>query len=452
MSKQKNVREVALELLEAIDKQQSYSNLLLNQMIQKNKMNKLDIPLLTEITYGTIQRKLTLDFYLDPFLRKKTNHWVRLLLRLSLYQMVYLDRVPDRAIIHEAVEIAKKRGHRGIGSLVNGVLRSIQREGLPSIEEIKDRKKRLSIETSHPLWLVERWIDQFGFEKTKEMCEANLIAPVQTARVNETRATREEVIQALEAEGFAIEASPIIPVAIRAMKGNLAHSKVYKDGLMTIQDESSMAVAYALKISLDQQVLDACAAPGGKTTHIAEKLQNTGSVTALDLHPHKIKLIIDQAERLHLNNISTRVLDSRKAEEVFKKESFDRVLVDAPCSGFGVLRRKPDIKYSKTKQDIESLIDVQLSILSEAAKMVVKGGLLIYSTCTVDQEENVGTVHRFLTNHKDFEPHSLQLPEPLMVLSNGHTLQLLPQDFGSDGFFIACFRKKVGETGNNQAI
>lgn len=442
MNKRKNVREVALELLELVDKRQSYSNLLLNQLIQKNKVSALDIPLLTEISYGTIQRKLTLDYYLKPFLRKEVEHWVRLLLRLSLYQMVYLDKVPDRAIIHEAVDIAKKRGHRGIAGLVNGVLRSVQRKGLPSLEEIKDKTKRLSIETSHPLWLVERWTNQFGFEKTKEMCEMNLLAPVQTARVNEMKATRAQAIQALEIEGFAVQPSPIIPVSIRALKGNLAHSKAYKDGWLTIQDESSMAVAYALELASDLQVLDACAAPGGKTTHIAERLANTGKVTALDLHPHKIKLIADQAKRLQLQNIVTHVLDSRQVSERLKEQSFDRVLVDAPCSGLGVLRKKPDIKYTKSEQDIESLKKIQRSILAEAAKVVTKGGLLVYSTCTVDEEENIGTVEHFFSNHQQFKPHTLHLPEPLMAFANDHILQIFPQDFGSDGFFIACFERK----------
>ena len=163
----KNVREIALEVLEAIDKHQSYSNLLLNQVIKKHHITGLDTGLLTEIVYGTIQRKMALDYYLQPFLKKKVEHWVLILLRLSLYQMVYLDKVPERAVVHEAVEIAKKRGHKGITGVVNGVLRSIQRQGLPSLDLIKDPLERLSIETSHPIWLVERWNEQYGFEKTK---------------------------------------------------------------------------------------------------------------------------------------------------------------------------------------------------------------------------------------------------------------------------------------------
>lgn len=440
--KKKNVREAALEVLETIDKQQSYSNLLLNQVIKKYEITGPDKGLLTELVYGTIQRKLTLDYYLQPFLKKQPDHWVLLLLRLSLYQIVYLDKIPERAAIYEAVEITKKRGHRGITSMVNGVLRSIQRKGLPSLEAIEDPLQRLSIETSHPYWLVKRWSEQFGYEKTREICEINLLAPLQTGRVNTMAATREQVLEELEKEGFIVQPSPIIPSAIRSMKGNLAQSTAYRNGHLTVQDESSMAVGYALNIEPGQHVLDACAAPGGKTTHIAELLKNTGYVTALDLHPHKIKLITENASRLGLTNIEAKVMDSREAGEILTNESFDRVLVDAPCSGLGVLRRKPDIKYSKSEADIESLAAIQRTILNEAARLVKIGGLLVYSTCTIDKEENNGTINEFIAAHPEFEPHPLQLPSALLPLAHEHTLQIFPQDFGGDGFFIACFKKR----------
>ncbi|MBS4203834.1 16S rRNA (cytosine(967)-C(5))-methyltransferase RsmB [Lederbergia citrea] len=440
----KNVREAALDVLEAIDKHQSYSNLLLNQVIKKHKINGPDTGLLTEIVYGTIQRKLALDYYLRPFIKKQPDNWVLNLLRLSLYQMVYLDRVPDRAVFYEAVEIGKKRGHKGIASLVNGVLRSIQRQGIPSLDDIDSPLERLSIETSHPLWLIQKWEAQYGLETTRAMCEENLLAPVQTVRINKMKATREEVLQMLEAEGFAVQPSPIIPVAIRILKGNAVHSDTYRNGYISIQDESSMAVAFALDISENMKVLDACAAPGGKTGHIAELLGGTGLVNALDLHPHKIKLIKENADRLGLNNIEAEALDSRDASDAFSLESFDRVLVDAPCSGLGVLRRKPDIKYSKSQNDIEALQNIQIKILSETAGLVKKGGLLVYSTCTVDREENDGTVNQFLEQHPDFEPHPLNLPLGLseLVESGSHTLQIFPQDFGGDGFFICSFKKK----------
>lgn len=444
----KNVRETAVELLEAIDKNQAYSNLLLNKTIEKNHLDKIDVGLLTELTYGTLQRKMTLDFYLEPFLKnnKKLESWVINLLRITLYQMIYLDKIPDRAAIFEAVEIAKKRGHKGISGLVNGVLRNIQRSGLRDLKEINDPVERLAIETSHPLWLVKRWVDQLGFTRAKKMCEMNLTAPLQTARVNLTKISREECISRLEEEGFAVERSPIIPEAIKALRGNLAASQAFKEGLFTIQDESSMLVAYALGIQSNEKVLDACAAPGGKTTHIAERLNATGSVYSLDLHEHKVKLIKENAARLGLNNIEAKALDSRKVQEQFESETFDKILLDAPCSGLGVMRRKPDMKYTKKEEDLGRLQEIQTNLLKSVAPLLKKDGILVYSTCTIDKEENQQVVENFLKEYPEFSGDitlSERMPEAVRALVNGFSLQILPQDFGSDGFYIACLRKKV---------
>jgi 16S rRNA (cytosine967-C5)-methyltransferase len=447
-NKKKNVREAAMDLLEAIEKNQSYSNLLLNSTIEKNKISSIDTGLLTELTYGTLQRKMALDYYLKPFIKnsKKLETWVLQLLRITLYQMVYLDKIPDRAAIFEAVEIAKKRGHKGISGMVNGVLRSIQRQGIPSLEAVSDPIERLSIETSHPEWLVNRWVSQFGFDRTKEMCEVNLTAPLQTARVNLTKTTIRECIEDLDEEGFLIEKSPIIPEAIRSLKGNLAFSRAYKKGMITIQDESSMLAAYALAPRENELILDACAAPGGKTTHIAETMKLTGGVISLDLHEHKVKLINENAKRLGLGNIRTIAMDSRNAGEQFNKEYFDRILLDAPCSGLGVMRRKPDMKYTKKEQDLYQLSTIQQNLLNSVSPLVKKGGILVYSTCTVDKEENENTVSQFLKDHPEFEMDTAlkeRMPEAIKPLVTDGYLQIFPQDFGSDGFFIASLRKKV---------
>ncbi|WP_409292181.1 16S rRNA (cytosine(967)-C(5))-methyltransferase RsmB [Peribacillus sp. SCS-37] len=443
----KSVRQIALEVLDSVERNQSYSNLLLNKMITKHKLSGLDAGLLTELTYGTIQRKMTLDYYLSPFVKfNKTQGWIVNLLRLSLYQMVYLDKIPDHAVLFEAVEIAKKRGHKGNTSMVNGVLRNIQRKGILPLDDIKDRTERISIETSHPIWIVERWVEQFGYEKTREMCMENLLAPVQTARVNIRKASRNEALSLLREEGFEVEASQVTPDGIKALRGNLTHSEAFNAGFFTIQDESSMLVGYALGAEGDEQVLDACAAPGGKSTHIAERLSDKGRVVSLDLHEHKVKLINEQAERLGLTNIKTRVYNSKKVQEIFGLGQFSRILIDAPCSGLGVMRRKPDIKYTKTEKDIASLAGIQLELLNAAAPLVQKGGTLVYSTCTVEKEENENVAQRFLEEHPEYEEDlSLRerLPLPAQPLVSGHMIQVLPQDFGSDGFFIASFKRKV---------
>jgi 16S rRNA (cytosine967-C5)-methyltransferase len=446
-TKKKNVRETAMELLDAIEKNQSYSNLLLNHAIEKNHLPVKDIGLLTELTYGTLQRKMTLAFFIKPFLKKsnKIESWVMNLLMLTLYQMVYLDKIPDRAAIFEAVEIAKKRGHKGIASMVNGVLRSIQREGIPTLDEITDPIQKLSIETSHPKWIVEKWVDQFGYEKAKKMCEINLTAPIQTARVNLTKVTVEECVARLDEEGFHVEKSPIIPEAIRALKGNIAKSSAFKDGWLTIQDESSMLVAYALNAKENETVLDACAAPGGKSTHIAEKLKNTGKIISLDLHEHKVKLINENAQRLGLTNIETKTLDSRMVKDHYQEELFDRILLDAPCSGLGVMRRKPDMKYTKKEQDLIQLSSIQKKLLASVSPLLKKGGILVYSTCTIDKEENENTINEFLAENPQFEgdpTFNERMPEAIKPFITGFDLQVFPQDFGSDGFYIAAFRKK----------
>ncbi|MBM6618496.1 16S rRNA (cytosine(967)-C(5))-methyltransferase RsmB [Bacillus suaedaesalsae] len=449
-TKTTNVRELALDILLQIEKNQAYSNLLLNQSIKRSQIQQKDIGLLTEIVYGTIQRKLTLDYFLKPFLKNphKVQEWVIVLLRSTIYQMHYLTRIPDHAAIFEAVEIAKKRGHKGIASMVNGVLRSMQREGTPSFDSIMDPVERLSIEMSFPLWLVQRWTNQYGFEQTKLLCESTMKSPTSTARVNMVRITKEELLAKLEEEGVIGNPGDLAEDAIKVEKGNLALSNSFKEGFLTVQDESSMLVAKALDPKPGEYVLDSCAAPGGKTTHIAEMMNNSGQVVSVDLHEHKVKLIDEQVKRLHLSNVETVAMDSRKLKEKFEEETFDRILVDAPCSGLGVIRRKPDIKYQKKEQDIHHLSTIQSTILSSVAPLLKKGGTLVYSTCTMDKEENEEVVKKFLIDHTDYEldvEFINRLPQKIREqaeIKDGR-IQILPHHFGTDGFFISCLRKRV---------
>lgn len=439
-----NVRDAALSILLAVDKNQAYSNLLLHETIKRHKIEPKDRALLTEMTYGTLQHKMTLDYYLAPFIRGKIDHWVRWLLRLSLYQMHYLTRIPPHAAVNEAVEIAKRRGHKGIASTVNGVLRSILRQGVRSTDEITDPIERLAIATSHPDWLVQRWVEAYGMTTTQAMLEENNVPPVQTVRVNTTKATVAEVVASLTAEGITVEQSTLLAECLHIKGGQAARTKAFAEGLMTIQDESSMLPATVMNPQADWRVLDMCAAPGGKTTHLAEKMNDEGSILALDLHPHKLELIDENTARLGLASIDTAPLDGRKAPEYLALESFDAILVDAPCSGLGVMRRKPDIKYTKREEDLESLQAIQLSLLKAATRLLKPGGLLIYSTCTVDKTENEGTVAQFLQDVKKMQSTPLQnLPAALDAKQKDGMLQVFPQDFGSDGFFVAAFRKQA---------
>ncbi|GEK32612.1 16S rRNA (cytosine(967)-C(5))-methyltransferase RsmB [Kurthia sibirica] len=440
-----NVRDAALSILLAVDNQQAYSNLLLNQTIEKNKIDAKDRGLLTELTYGTLQYKMTLDYYLEPYVRGKLDDWVRWLLRLSLYQIAFLTKIPDHAAVNESVEIAKHRArHKGVSSTVNGILRSILRDGIRDTSTIADPAEKLAIETSHPLWLVQRYLNDFGYQKTHDMLFENNLPPIQTVRVNTAKVTTDEALQALWDENYSVQRSENLPECLHIIEGQVVRSQAFKDGLITIQDESSMLPANALDVQPGMRVLDMCAAPGGKTTHIAEKMNNEGELIATDLHKHKIKLIEENSERLGLSIIAAEVLDGRKANDQFDAQSFDRILVDAPCSGLGVIRRKPDIKYTKKESDFASLHTIQLALLDAAHDLLKIGGKMVYSTCTIDKMENSDTVSLFLEKHPDMElAPAPQAPEALVALRTTGTMQVFPQDFSSDGFFVAAFVKKA---------
>lgn len=446
--KQYQLRNTILDLLIRIEKDEGFSHLIINHAITAKGIDQKDEGLLTEVVYGTLDRKLTLDYYLSPFIKanKKLDPWVLTLLRMSVYQMVFLDRIPDHAIIHEAVEIAKQRGHKGIASLVNGVLRSLQRKGVPNADLIEDDIKRLSIQTSHPEWLIRSWKEQYGYETTKAMCEENLKRKANAVRVQLLKISRDEAMAQLTEEGFEIRPSIFSSQGIIIDKGNILKSKLFSEGYVTVQDQSSMLVAEMLDVEPGMQVLDACSAPGGKVTHIAEKMENKGTIHAHDLHKKKIQTVNDKADNLDLTIIQTMQADARKLQDTYPPAYFDRILVDAPCSGLGVIRGKPEIKYTKQEHDIEKLAAIQLEILKSIAPLLKQDGCLIYSTCTVDKRENEEVVKQFLAANPNYEIDQAfhttvpdQLKERKGKLEFG--LQLFPQDFHTDGFFLTRMKK-----------
>lgn len=438
-----NVRDAALSILMEINNNQAYSNLLLHRTIEKYNIEAKDRGLLTELTYGTLQHRMALDYYLEPFVRGKLDDWVRELLRMSLYQIVYLTKIPPHAVVNEAVNIAKKRGHKRIAPTVNGILRSVLREGIPSIEEIVDEVEKIAIETSHPRWLIDRWIELYGQEEATAMAHENNNPAAVTMRVNTTKKPMKEVIALLQSEKVKVSAGEIVEESLLSESGNPANTRVYTKGLITIQDESSMLPAHALDVKPGMRVLDMCAAPGGKTTHIAELMKDDGEVIAYDVHKHKIKLIKDNARRLGLSSITAKSGDSRKLVDIYGEASFDRILLDAPCSGFGVIRRKPEIKYVKKEADLKGLLTIQAELLEEAARLIKPNGIIVYSTCTVEYNENRGMVEQFLQRHADMQLIPLpNLTEIEKLSIENDTLQVLPQHFGGDGFFVAALQKK----------
>lgn len=434
MTIETNVRALAFETIQDIINDKAYSNIIINDVLSNNELNRADKGLYTELVYGTLKRKYTLDYLLKPFVQTKLKGWVRQLLWMSIYQYVYLDKIPEHAIINEAVEIAKYKGGPHNGNVVNGILRNIMRSDLPDFTEITDDKKRIAIEYSLPKWLVDHWTTHFGIEKTETIAQSFLDKVTTTVRVNLTRISVDDAIRRLT-DDYIVEQDREIETCLHISGKPIIESRMFKDGLISIQDKSSMFIGELMALKEGDQVLDACSAPGGKACHIAEILNGTGHVDATDIHEHKIDLIDFNIRKLRLSNISAFEHD---ATEKYDKV-YDKILVDAPCSGLGVLRHKPEIKYEQSQHAIESLVEIQLEILNNMKYNVKPGGTMIYSTCTIEQMENENVVYTFLKENKDFEFDQFEHP---ITGEKVKTMQILPQDFNSDGFFITRIRRK----------
>lgn len=430
-----SVRRHAFDTLQAIINDKAYSNIIINETLSNSEMNRADKNLYTEMVYGTIARKYTLDYFLKPFVQTKIKGWVRQLLWMSIYQYVYLNKVPEHAIINEAVEIAKYKGGPHNGNVVNGILRNIMRSELPQFDEISDAKKRIAIQYSLPKWLVDHWAMHFGIDKTEEIAQSQLEKVKLTVRVNTTRISVEDAISRLEDDGFEVVQDQHIASCLHVGGQQIIESRMFKDGLVSIQDKSSMLVGEIVAPEKQDLILDACSAPGGKACHLAELMDNQGQIEATDIHEHKIDLINFNVKKLRLSNILSYTHD---ATEKYGKV-YDKILVDAPCSGLGVLRHKPEIKYEQSKATIDSLVETQLAILDNVKANVKPGGTLIYSTCTIEQLENEIVIYTFLKNNKDFEFELFVDPRTGEQVK---TMQILPQDFNSDGFFITKIRRK----------
>ena len=434
MTKVETARNLALVVLEDVFVNQAYSNIALNKHLKGSQLSAADKGLVTEIVYGTVARKLTLEWYLSHFIqdRDKLDNWLYVLLLMSAYQLQYLDKVPEHAVVNEAVELAKFR-KKGSEKMVNAVLRRILREGWPDIATIKRKNKRDSIAYSLPVWLVSKLKEEYGEERAQAIFDSLLVRNKASIRVTDL-SRKEEIKAILEASDSPLAASGLVKE-----QGHFAGHDLFSEGAITIQDESSQLVAPTLDLQGHEQVLDACAAPGGKTAHMASFL-TSGKVTALDLYDHKLDLIQENAQRLGVaDRVQTQKLDARKVHEFFEKDSFDKILVDAPCSGIGLLRRKPDIKYNKETADFTSLQEIQLEILGSVCQTLRKGGIITYSTCTIVSEENFQVVEAFLESHPEFEQVKLE-HECKDILKDGCIL-ITPELYGSDGFFISQFRK-----------
>ena len=420
-------RKTAYEILFEIEKEGAYSNLTINRFLEKNRPD--NPAFIRELVYGVLENKILLDYYLDkliPYGIKKVKKKEATLLRLGLYQLIFMDSVPDYAAVNETVTLAKKlvRGREGF---INGVLRGYMKKGseikLP--DETKDLKHYLSIKYSFPLWLIEKWDKQYGMEECKKLLEASNARPKLSIRVNVNKTSREELKDYLEEKGYEVTEGTFSNRTLHVKGSGLLEDERYTEGYFSIQDEASTVAADELGAKPGETVIDVCAAPGGKTSAIAELMGNNGKVYSCDIYEHKLELIDKLAERLDLSIIEPTLLDGTSGNAEWN-ETADRVLADVPCSGLGVIRRKPEIKY-KDITDFRELVKIQKSILENAANYVKPGGTLVYSTCTINKDENELQVKAFLENNNGFELISEK--------------QFLPTE-DIDGFYVCKMIKK----------
>lgn len=436
-----NARKLALDILNAIELDEAYSNLAIQEALRKHPMKIEDKRLVSRLVYGVLENRMKLDYCIQQYSKtklKKIQRQVLNILRLAVYQIDFMERVPDSAAVNEAVKLTKKVNYKSSG-FVNGILRAYLRGNGCLVDVSKMTfEEGLSILYSHPKWLIQRWVKQWGKETTETILKANNEAPDLTLRINPLKSTSEALRKVLEAEGVELEESALLKEAMlvkRLGKQSIEEMTTFKTGQFSVQDSSSMLVGHVVDPQPGQLVMDVCAAPGGKTTHLAELMQNQGQIIAFDIHPHKIDLIEANAKRLKLTNIAAECWDASQLHEAYFDKA-DKVLVDAPCSGLGIIRRKPEIRYTKTMDDIQNLSEIQLEILNTSAKYVKNHGQLIYSTCTIDMEENSRNIERFLEQHPNFKMDNLNDEIPEALRQETKYLQILPGDHGLDGFFI----------------
>lgn len=451
MTKEKmkvNMRELSLSILSEVFEQDSYSNVAIhNTLLKYQYLDKQDRAFLSRLTEGVIERVIELDYVINQFSKvntKKMKGPIRNILRMGVYQILYMAQVPDSAACNEAVNLAQRKGFFNLKGFVNGVLRNISREKENIPWPDKESKEYLSVAYSCPEWIINLWLSEYTFQQVEEILKAFLQEKKTTIRCNQNKIAAEKLKQQLLKENITVEDGEYLPCALKISDYNyLRKIAAFQEGLFQVQDESSMMVSYVAGIKQDDRIIDLCAAPGGKTTHAAELLKGSGIVLARDISEEKVSLIRENAKRLNLTNIKAEVKDALNYQEE-EKETADIVFADLPCSGLGVIGKKADIKYKTKKEDIEALQKIQREILKVAEAYVKPGGILMYSTCTINSIENMDNV-KWLTEHYNFKLEAFD--SYLKNTNNMETsklgyVQFLPGIHPTDGFFIAKLRKK----------
>ncbi len=433
-----NARKLALRILDEIDQTHDFSHLVVNRTFQRYDIESADRRFVSHIVFGVLENKLLLDYYIRKLSAQRFSRIdpsIVNILRMGLYQLVYMTKVPDSAAVDESVKLAKGITAKD-SSFVNGILRTFLRSN--KTIELPDRNKHLvthlGIKYSFPEWLVEMWLKAYGEKTTEGLLQASNKTPKLSLRVNTLQTDLETLQNKLDAVGIVSKRSELVPTGLVIESlNNLAMQEIpgYSEGDFIIQDISSMCVAHLSGVKDDQTVLDVCAAPGGKTTHMAQLMHNSGRIIARDNQADKLETINENVARLKIKNVIVEQYDALTLDESLIN-TIDVVLVDAPCSGLGIIRRKPDIKYNKTPEGLLGLIDIQKGILKNAAEYVKVGGTLMYSTCTLNPTENQDIVNWFLKQDTRFK---------VQPLSEVGYLTLFPNTHDTDGFFIAKLNK-----------
>lgn len=431
-------REIALKVLYKIDKEQAYSNIVLNEEIKQNrrKLNEKDIGLISEIVYGVTTWRLTLDEIIKKHSKiklKKISPWILNVLRMGIYQVIFLDKIPKSAAVNESVNLAKRYGHSYSSNFVNAILRKIEKNDYEEFFEINDDIEKISKTTSMPEWIIKELLKNNNIEKVKQICRNSNLKPQITIRVNTLKTTKKDLTKKLEEQNIQyreinMKESLSEDFLILNKLKNIEDLDLFRTGYFTIQDISAGLTAKILNPQPGELVLDACSAPGGKTTYMAELMKNKGNIEAWDIYKHRTKLVEQNAKRLGIEIIKTQVKDASIYDENLN-EKFDKILLDVPCLGIGVIKRKPDIKWQRKIEDIEEITKIQKKILSNCSKYLRKGGVLVYSTCSILKEENEKVISEFLTENKNFK-----------IDENG-IINILPNE-EKDGFFICRLHKK----------
>ena len=415
-----NAREKALKTLYEIEYNGAYSNLALKNTL-KSDTQPQDKAFITTLVYGVLDKKITLDYIIQKRSKlklKKISKYILIILRMGIYQLKFMDKIPESAAVNESVKLAKRYGHGASAGFVNGVLRNAAKT---EIEYPADKTEYLSVKYSFPKEICQKWINDFGYDFTEEMFKAFSEPSCLTLRPNTLKTTSDELLVKLSEKGVK---AAIADGYITAEGFDIAHDELYKTGFYTVQDAAAMTASRVLAPNAGDTVIDMCAAPGGKTTHMAEIMQNKGKIYAFDVHEHKIDLIRKNAERLGITIIEAQIGDGQQYNKEFA-ETADKILCDVPCSGLGIIRRKPEIKYNR--EDTSELPEIQRAILDNAAKYLKPGGEIVYSTCTIEKEENEQVTGGFLRDNPDFE----KLTEKTFYPHIDHT----------DGFYICKMKR-----------